>query len=403
MHCDAVIFGGGVAGLWILDELRCGGRSAVLLESKALGSGQTIASQGIIHGGLKYTLSGMLTRSAANISEMPLIWRDCFGGKAQPDLSATTMRSQFCYLWRTHTLTSRLGMIGAKFGLRVAPEKLSKQDTPGILRGCPGTVARLDEQVMSPPSLIANLFERNREAILKYDSDTGCHLQIANAKQIRRVTISRDGSDELVLEPDSVVFAAGRGNAGLRERAGLPASAMQLRPLHMVLVRGNLPELNGHCVDGSKTRVTITTDRDVQGRTIWQVGGEVSEVGVNMERDELIAHVRKELSDALPALDQESLEWGTYRVDRAEQQMPGNKRPESFCVLHEGNTLTVWPTKLVLAPVVAEAVAGKVPSQRQLSESECETLAEWPRPPIALPPWEIVGNWQMVSPLRKSA
>jgi hypothetical protein len=294
-------------------------------------------------------------------------------------------------------------MIGAKFGLRVAPENLTAGEIPEVLEGCPGTVAKLNEQVMSPPSLIANLFERNRDAILKYDVNTGCELQTADAGEIRRIALSRDGSDELVLEPDSVVFAAGSGNAVLRERAGLSASAMQLRPLHMVLVRGDLPDLNGHCIDGSKTRVTITTDRDMQGRTVWQIGGQVSEDGVGMERDELIAHVRAELAKVLPALNQDSLEWGTYRVDRAEQQTPGTKRPESFGILHEGNMLTVWPTKLVLAPVVAEAVAGEVLCQHQLSESHRETLAEWPRPPIALPPWEIVGNWQGVSPLRKSA
>ena len=83
MRCDAVIFGGGIAGLWLLDELRRGGYSAVLLESRALGSGQTVASQGIIHGGLKYTLSGMLTKSAANISEMPGLWRECFAGQSE--------------------------------------------------------------------------------------------------------------------------------------------------------------------------------------------------------------------------------------------------------------------------------------------------------------------------------
>lgn len=403
MRCDVVIFGGGVAGLWLLDELRRGGRSAILLESKALGSGQTIASQGIIHGGLKYTLSGMLTRSAANISEMPLVWRDCFAGESQPDLSATVMRSQSCYLWRTQSITSRLGMIGARFGLRVAPQNLSSKAVPPILEGCPGTVARLDEQVMSPPSLIANLFERNRAGILKYDPKEGCEFQTTGAGEIKRIKLTRERGDDLVLAPQSVVFAAGKGNAELRERIGLSTSAMQLRPLHMVLVRGELPELNGHCIDGSKTRVTITTDRDMHGRTIWQIGGQVSEIGVDLKPEELIAHTRAELSQVLPALKQDLLEWGTYRVDRAEQHTAGNQRPESFCVLSEGNTFTVWPTKLVLAPVVAETIAGRIPAAHQLSQSDQQRLAEWAKPPIALPPWEIVGHWRTVSPLRKSA
>ena len=59
MRLDALIFGGGAAGLWLLDRLSRDGHHVVLLEARSLGMGQTVASQGIIHGGLKYTLSGL--------------------------------------------------------------------------------------------------------------------------------------------------------------------------------------------------------------------------------------------------------------------------------------------------------------------------------------------------------
>ncbi len=63
---------------------------------------------------------------------------------------------------------------------------------------------------------------------------------------------------------------------------------MQTRPLHMVLVRGELPHLNGHCVDGRTTRVTITSDTErsetsAAGRTVWQVGGQIAEIGVALD------------------------------------------------------------------------------------------------------------------------
>ena len=50
---DIIIFGGGIAGLWLLNRLHNEGYQAILLETEALGGSQTIASQGIIHGGLK--------------------------------------------------------------------------------------------------------------------------------------------------------------------------------------------------------------------------------------------------------------------------------------------------------------------------------------------------------------
>jgi len=402
MRCDAVIFGGGIAGLWLLDELRRGGYSAVLLESRALGSGQTVASQGIIHGGLKYTLSGMLTKSAANISEMPGLWRECFAGQSEPNLSKTTIRSNSCYLWRTQSFSSRLGMIGAKVGLRVSPENIAAKDVPPVLKGCPGTVAKLQEQVMSPPSLIANLYERNRDLILKYNAQSGCEFQVGKPGRIEQIKLTTDNGTKLKLSAGKVIFTAGKGNATLREQVGLSTSAMQLRPLHMVMVRGPLPEFNGHCVDGSKTRVTITSDRDIHKQTVWQIGGQVSEIGVDLEADELISHTQRELAEVLPALDQSGLEWGTYRVDRAEQKTSGGKRPESFGIKSEGNTLTIWPTKLVLAPVVAQTVLPKISHDVTFSDEERQTLAAWSKPPVALPPWEVPGNWHQ-RPLRKSA
>ena len=53
MQLDVLIFGGGAAGLWCLDRFRRAGYHAILLEAKALGRGQTIQAQGIIHGGGK--------------------------------------------------------------------------------------------------------------------------------------------------------------------------------------------------------------------------------------------------------------------------------------------------------------------------------------------------------------
>ncbi len=93
MQVDVLIFGGGAAGLWLLDELARRGDRVLLLEAARLGAGQTIASQGIIHGGLKYTLQGALTPSAVQIREMPGLWRDCLAGRRLPDLRNVRLRA----------------------------------------------------------------------------------------------------------------------------------------------------------------------------------------------------------------------------------------------------------------------------------------------------------------------
>lgn len=400
MHCDVLIFGGGVAGLWLLDELRREGVSALLLEADALGRGQTIAAQGIIHGGLKYTLQGMMTDSARQIREMPVLWRDCLAGVREPDLSATTLRAPHCYLWRTDSLSSRLGMLGARVGLRVAPTQLSVDERPSLLAGCPGAVARLDEPVISPASLLRNLADRNVGRILKIDVPDGVEFELSGPGHVAAVHLrigTGSSMQELTLRPRSVVFAAGAGNARLRQQAGLRDELMQRRPLHMVLVRGALPALHGHCVDGAKTRVTITSEADRAGRTVWQLGGQVAEDGVSREPLALIAHAGHELQAVIPGIELGKTEWATYRVDRAERVMQNGSRPDSAQVVSEGNCISAWPTKLALAPqlaanVMRELKRAGIDANRD-ANAALKDLPHWPRPSVALPPWEQARAW----------
>lgn len=389
---DALVFGGGASGLWLLDELRRAGHAAMLVERSALGSGQTVASQGIIHGGLKYTLSGLLNPAARAVRDMPDLWRACLRGTREPDLSETRVRADSCLLWQTSTFASKVGMIGATRGLAVRPEKLDPAERPGLLKHCPGTVARLPEQVIDPASFLANLARRNAARLLRAGDD---EIDLGRDGDTIRVTLRPPGRPPIVLQPRRVVLAAGAGNESLRARLDLPPDAMQRRPLHMVLVRGrpeDLPALNGHCIDGRVTRVTVTADRDSAGRTIWQVGGQLAESGVARDRAAQIAHARAELAAALPALDLRPLEFATHRVDRAETATDTGVRPDTVQVRDEGGVITVWPTKLALVPRAAEAVLARLPEPRE-PVPPGDLPDAFPRPDVAPPPWETETSW----------
>ena len=337
MRLDAVIFGGGAAGLWLLDSLSREGHHVLLLEAHSLGAGQTVASQGIIHGGLKYTLSGLLTKSAKNVREMPQIWREALLGQTTPNLSQTRLRSGCCYLWQTDTLASRAGMLGARFGLQVKPETISTDDRPEALQGVIGSVARLPEQVIAPRSFVQDLATQYRDRILQIDATGGLDFHLDSPGEVTSITLTSplDGTS-LELHPRQVIFTPGAGNARLRRLAGLSSEVMQRRPLHMVLVRGNLPDLNGHCLDGAKTRVTITSENDSDGRMVWQVGGQIAEDGVKLDSQSLTQRAKSELSAVLPGVDLEDTDWSTYSVDRAEcSNRHGNSTRNRFrfCVL----------------------------------------------------------------------
>ncbi|WP_312929907.1 FAD-dependent oxidoreductase, partial [Stutzerimonas nitrititolerans] len=76
LSTDVLIVGGGVAGLWLNARLRREGFATVLVEKGTLGGGQSVKSQGIIHGGTKYALQGALTGASEAIADMPRRWRE---------------------------------------------------------------------------------------------------------------------------------------------------------------------------------------------------------------------------------------------------------------------------------------------------------------------------------------
>ena len=254
-------------------------------------------------------------------------------------------------------------------------------------------VARLEEQVISPAGLIANFADRNRKRILRINAaDVTFHVE--SPGQVTTVVLKNPETEEKIeLVPQQVVLTAGAGNAALRKSVGLSAEAVQLRPLHMVLARGDLPELNGHCVDGKKTRVTVTSDVDSAGRCVWQIGGQVAEEGVNLSPAELMHHTRTELEAVIPGIDLTGTEWTTYRVNRAEGKTRNGRRPETIQIRREGNTITAWPAKLVLAPKLAEVIADGIALLSRTASDAIETLRDWPRPDVASPPWETATEW----------
>ncbi len=390
---DAVIFGGGAAGLWLLDVLVTGGHGAVLLEADRLGAGQTICAQGIIHGGLKYSLDGALSGSARAIRDMPALWRRCLAGDAVPSLRRTRLRAEQCHLWRTGSVRSRLGMFGARLGLRSAPRVLDADDRPAALRGCPGPVAAVDEPVIDPGSLLEDLAGRRRDRIARIDPESGLDFELEGPGRVRAVEIGDpSGGDRVTLVPRRVILTAGAGNAALAVRLGLRSSGRQQeRPLHMLLARGDLPELNGHCVDGTRTRVTITSVRLPAGGIVWQVGGQLAEDGVRLDREALCRRGADEVRAVLPGLDLDGVEWSAYRIDRAEAAAAG-VRPSDFTVQREGNVIVGWPTKLALVPRLAEQIAADMDPPAH-PPGPVPELSGWTRPEAAEPPWETQTSW----------
>ena len=91
MRLDAVIFGGGAAGLWLLDRLSRDGHHVVLHESRGLGAGDTVGSQAILHVGRTSITSGLANRAVRPLRELPTLWRDALLGRIAPNLTRTRL------------------------------------------------------------------------------------------------------------------------------------------------------------------------------------------------------------------------------------------------------------------------------------------------------------------------
>jgi hypothetical protein len=242
-----------------------------------------------------------------------------------------------------------------------------------------GVVYRLDEPIVDVASVLAVFAQRYRDAIVLNQGPV-------TPKADGTLTLRHAGRPTWVIRPACTVLTAGAGNAAV------PWATLQLRPLHMVMARGiALPgPLYAHCLGASDVpRLTVTSHCDASGRLVWYLGGGLAEDGVQRDRREQIRAARRELETLLPWADWSQAEFATFTVQRAEARQSRGTRPAEPGIFRNGRMLAAWPTKLALAPLLAEQIEDEL---RKLGArprpAHLQSLADWPRPEVAIPPWD---------------
>ncbi|MDT8282800.1 MAG: FAD-dependent oxidoreductase [Gammaproteobacteria bacterium] len=396
VNVDVLIIGGGIAGLWTLARLQQAGYKAVLLESQALGAGQTRFAQGIIHGGTKYALTGKLTASSAAVADMPSRWRACYEGTGELDLSKAELLSDAHYLWSTSSLTSRISGFFASKVMRTRTTELEKNSLPAMFQheGFKGQFYRLDEPVFDTLSVIRALAEPRKRSILTIRQQSLKALE-------NGLLVESQAGKHYFFDYKKIILLAGQGNENLLSRLDCNQPEMQLRPLKMVVMRNkNLNDMiYVHCLAASvNPRITITSHRDNKGNIVWYMGGQLAEDGVGKSDDALIESAKNELSDLIPWLDLKDSEWGVLDIDRAEIKLAsktgaGAVRPDSFSVEQHENIITAWPTKMALSPVLADTLLAML-EQDDIEKSKDSSLPEWQAADYADFPWNEKSCWQ---------
>jgi len=383
---DALIVGGGIAGLWLLNLLTRRGYAALLVEAGELGGGQTLASQGMIHGGLKYALAGQLTGASEAIAAMPERWAACLQGRGDVDLSGLATLADRYYMFAAASTLGQLTTFFASRALRGRIRRVVDAERPAELRhpDFHGVVYALRDFVLDTPQLLAALLQpvADRAYRAALPTDAG-HLRLAaNGAHLNL------GGVPLVAQ--RLVLAAGAGTAALLDALDLDGPRMQRRPLHQVVVRApDLGPLFAHCltrIRRPEPRLTITSHRDGAG-WLWYLGGQLATDGVDMTPAQLATHARAELEACLPWRDWGRASFETLRIDRAEPLRPDGARPdEAFAtaVGPGGSCIVGWPTKLSLAPDLGDRVLALLPPP---TGGVVPSLA-LPPAGVGSPPWE---------------
>ncbi|MGJ3257739.1 MAG: FAD-dependent oxidoreductase [Alcanivorax sp.] len=372
---DILIFGGGIAGLWLINRLNAAGYQCLLLETGTLGGDQTLASQGIIHGGLKYALGGNLSSESESIAAMPDRWRAAMAGDDPVDLRHLQVLSDTQHMWSSGSVASRMTNFFASKMLRGRIEKLKRDHFPSALadKAFKGNVYKLDDLVINTESLIDTLAVPVRERLLAFDMERDT-LEWGE-KGLNAVTVNGQR-----IEPALTILSAGNGNPALLDGAHqahlLTEEHSQLRPLKMLLVKHDLGHrLYAHCVGTSnKPVLTVTTHDCPDGKVVWYLGGDLAERGVERSDQEQLAAGRTELTQLFPWLDFSQAEFAVLNVTRAEPKQQAMVKPDNAYAHRDHNLIVAWPTKLTLAPDLGDRVMAL------LKESGLE-----PGAPLAVP------------------
>lgn len=380
-RADIAIVGGGIAGIWLLHLLSQRGYTVVLFEQDALGCAQTLASQGMIHGGLKYALGGRLTGASEAIATMPSRWRACLAGTGEIDLTGLELLAERYYMFAANTTMGKLTTFLASKALRGRINRLPASEWPAGFNGFDGIVYALNDFVLNTQRLLQTLSEPWQSRMVRQRIDADSVTQDASGYRI--------STPDKIIHVDTLISCAGDGSAQLADEAGCTDLETQRRPLKQVIVRPrHTTLLQAHCVTGitgDEPRITITSHRDTgdEQRVVWYLGGLLANTGVDRSDAEQIEFAQSELNTCVPWLDWSGADWSVLYVDRAEPRHLGGLKPDEASVRRQGRFIQCFPTKLTLAPDLGDKVLAELDAPAGYTQPELAT----PGVPLGTPPW----------------
>lgn len=386
-HADIVIIGAGIAGLWASNHLKSLGYDVLVLENDAIGGGQTLASQGIIHSGLKYAFAGKISSLAQSISAMPDLWRSALKGEGPVNLSAAKSNAE------SQILLVPNGIMGGLVQLALGVREIPKNEWPDEIKssGFKGSAIYMDEPVLDIASVVRALAGDKR-------SVRSCHPERSEGSHGFEILRCAQ-NDKIILGDNQITFkkliiTAASSNHEIAQELGHDTGLQtQKRPLLMGLLKPAPFPLYAHLVGMSdKPVATITTHKRQDGSLVWYLGGGVAERAKEDNPQNVIDTAKAAFAKYLPNIDFSQVEWATLPIDRVEGKSEKDGwMPDTPTIHSAGNVLYCWPTKLTFAPMLSNRIV-EILEKEGVGPSGTKT--DWsflPEAPFAAAPWDSVS------------
>jgi glycine/D-amino acid oxidase-like deaminating enzyme len=383
---DVLIIGGGVMGLWLLNDLRQQGYAGLLVERRELGGEQTCHSHVYLHQGYLYQERDVVL--AIGLNSVTLAWQHWIGlhtprQGVTPSYFGFPSQAEADERVRLWTVPS--------LGLTVT--SVDPSAVPALRRGTVRVVLQTREICLDGEALVQALTRNVNQFISRIDEVYDIRVKGAG-DAVEEVVVVLPGGARLPLRPKALVLTAGSGNQALLDRLsggrrallGRVRNAQQVRKSHMLVVRGtkaDLPPLTG--VFPSHGGLFIVS-RDLGAETVWLIsdnrGPSVAFVEDWMAYDARwwLAPVWANLRELAPAcfINPERLCCGIYEAPKAEGRasgfIPHQERIEQFGM---PNLWAVWPTKLTLAPKASREVMDQIGKLIPPPGASASTPAAW--------------------------
>jgi glycine/D-amino acid oxidase-like deaminating enzyme len=409
---DVLIIGGGVQGLWLLNELHREGYQAILLERRALGDGQTCHSHVYLHQGHLYRDVGLAER----LRDVTQQWKDWLESRGSPRLGVGP--SYFGFANPADAQQKEALWDDARLKLDYVP---GPERPPLALEGGAVREFLTSREVCLDGEWLVEELRRDVEPLIgRIDSVRAIRVDTADVAggsvsggRVQEVqAVLPDGAGLAVFRPSALILAAGTGNQPLLIQAtsghpllfGRVNQAQQVRLAFMLVVKGRrdeLPPLTGVFPDlGGLFLVSRASGQT--GDVVWLVSDNRSQLltlvedWIEYDAQWWLRVVLSNLSRLAPPLFgttalRQRFQWGIYYAPKAEVRsggaIPHEERIEQFGI---ANLWALWPTKLTLAPKVAVEVMRKL--RKALGDP-----AGSPEPP---PAWKAICQPVATAPER---